>query len=49
MKRRSTLRLGAALFATALAAAPAIAADLVFTSGALAPVTEAQKMRTVIL
>ena len=49
MKRRSTLRLGAALFATALAATPAIAADLVFTSGALAPVTEAQKMRTIIL
>ena len=49
MKRRSVLALSGALLAGALAATPARAADLIFTSGALAPVTEAQKMRTVIL
>ena len=49
MTRRGLLTLGGALLAATLASAHANAADLVFTSGALAPVTEAQKMRTVIL
>ena len=53
MNRRSTLRLGTALLAAALAGPPlvssALAADLIFSSGALGPVQEAQKMRTVIL
>ena len=49
MNRRSALTFSAALLATALAATPIRAADLIFTSGALAPITEAQKMRTIIL
>ncbi len=49
MKRRTALRLSAALLAATLATGEACAADLVFTSGALAPVQEAQKMRTIIL
>ena len=49
MNRRSALTFSAALLATALAATPIRAADLIFTSGALAPITEAQKLRTIIL
>lgn len=53
MNRRSALTFSAALLAaglaTGLATTGARAADLIFTSGALAPITEAQKMRTIIL
>ena len=48
MTRPSSIRVSL-ICAAALLATPALAADLAFSSGALAPIEEAQKMRTIIL
>ena len=48
-RHRAAPALALSLLAVGLIATPAQAADLAFSSGALAPIEEAQKMRTIIL